>query len=197
MVKARSNKEDTGDSNMELLVQCGQRCQARGRKFELYFNRSAKDKVQLRGLTFQGPEKKQLVSSYSNCIQIDTTHDISRCKMSVIMPVGVVCFFSLMETENRLYDVKGLIFIGLTGAKKLMSDGSKSLVKAAMEFYSTHIQSLKHLLANLSSCCKSLSGEDLSHFRASVNKILCESLTPPSTLVPIIETLLRRYQNQP
>eukprot|EP00924_Labyrinthula_sp_SR-Ha-C_P002785 snap_masked-scaffold_13-processed-gene-6.42-mRNA-1 protein AED:1.00 eAED:1.00 QI:0/0/0/0/1/1/2/0/191 len=41
MVKARPNKEDSGDSNMELVVQCGQRCQARGGKFVLYFNRSA------------------------------------------------------------------------------------------------------------------------------------------------------------
>eukprot|EP00924_Labyrinthula_sp_SR-Ha-C_P003902 snap_masked-scaffold_3-processed-gene-7.30-mRNA-1 protein AED:1.00 eAED:1.00 QI:0/-1/0/0/-1/1/1/0/68 len=68
MMKARSNKEDSGDSNMEVLVQCDQRCQARGGKFELYFNRSALDKAQLRGLTFQEPEQKQLVSIYSDCI---------------------------------------------------------------------------------------------------------------------------------
>eukprot|EP00924_Labyrinthula_sp_SR-Ha-C_P003643 snap_masked-scaffold_3-processed-gene-1.7-mRNA-1 protein AED:1.00 eAED:1.00 QI:0/-1/0/0/-1/1/1/0/204 len=204
MVKARSNKEDSGDSNIEVLVQCGHRCQARGGKFELYFNRSAQDKAQFRGLKFQELEQKQLASIYIDCIQIDTTHDISRYKMLVMMPVGVDCFFrfisfgcSFMETENSLDEVKGLRLISLTGAKVLMSDGSKSLAKTARELHSTHIQSLKHFLASLSSCCKSLSGEDLSHFRASINKILCETFTSPSTLVPFIETLLKCYQNPP
>eukprot|EP00924_Labyrinthula_sp_SR-Ha-C_P014157 snap_masked-scaffold_77-processed-gene-0.47-mRNA-1 protein AED:1.00 eAED:1.00 QI:0/-1/0/0/-1/1/1/0/78 len=52
MLRARSNREDLGDSNMEVFVQCDHRCQARGGKFELYFNISAKDKAQLLGLTY-------------------------------------------------------------------------------------------------------------------------------------------------
>eukprot|EP00924_Labyrinthula_sp_SR-Ha-C_P011065 snap_masked-scaffold_33-processed-gene-3.30-mRNA-1 protein AED:1.00 eAED:1.00 QI:0/-1/0/0/-1/1/1/0/200 len=200
MEKARSNKEDSGDSNMEVLVQCGQRCQSRGGKFELYFNRSAQDKAQLRGLTFQELEQKQLASIYIDCIQIDTTHDISRYKMLVMMPVGVDCFFrsiffgcSFMETENSFDVVRDLRFLDIAGAKVSMHEGSRSLAIAARELHSTHIQCLKHLRASLSSCCKSLSDEDLSHFRASINKILCETFTPPSTLVPFIEILLKRY----
>eukprot|EP00924_Labyrinthula_sp_SR-Ha-C_P011636 snap_masked-scaffold_17-processed-gene-3.30-mRNA-1 protein AED:1.00 eAED:1.00 QI:0/-1/0/0/-1/1/1/0/102 len=97
--------------------------------------------------------------------------------MLAMMPVGVDCFFrsiffgcSFMETENSLDEVKGLRFIGLTGARVLMSDGSRSLAKAARELHSTHIQSLKHLLPSLSSCCKSLSDEDSSHFRENIKK---------------------------
>eukprot|EP00924_Labyrinthula_sp_SR-Ha-C_P004297 snap_masked-scaffold_3-processed-gene-19.51-mRNA-1 protein AED:1.00 eAED:1.00 QI:0/0/0/0/1/1/3/0/273 len=115
MMKARSNRKDSGDSDMEVLVQCGQRCQARGGKFELYFNRSAHGKAQLRGLTFQEPEQKQLASIYSYCIQIDTTHDITRYKMLVMMPVGDDYFFrsiffgcSFIETENSFDVVKSL-----------------------------------------------------------------------------------------
>eukprot|EP00924_Labyrinthula_sp_SR-Ha-C_P004904 snap_masked-scaffold_1-processed-gene-15.39-mRNA-1 protein AED:1.00 eAED:1.00 QI:0/0/0/0/1/1/3/0/166 len=78
MMKARSNKEDSGDNHMKVLVQLGQRCQARDGKFELYFNRSVQDKAQLRGLRFQEKEQKPLGSIYSDCIQIDTAHDISR-----------------------------------------------------------------------------------------------------------------------
>eukprot|EP00924_Labyrinthula_sp_SR-Ha-C_P006618 snap_masked-scaffold_38-processed-gene-2.69-mRNA-1 protein AED:1.00 eAED:1.00 QI:0/0/0/0/1/1/2/0/125 len=115
------------------------------------------------------------------------------------MSVGIDCFFrcSFMKTESSLDIVKGLRILGLASAKVIMGDGSRSLAKAARELHSTHIQCLKHLLANLSSCYKSFSDEDLSRFRASINKILCETFTPPSTLVPFIETLLKGYQNPP
>eukprot|EP00924_Labyrinthula_sp_SR-Ha-C_P015754 snap_masked-scaffold_4-processed-gene-8.28-mRNA-1 protein AED:1.00 eAED:1.00 QI:0/-1/0/0/-1/1/1/0/148 len=141
MLKARSYKEDSGDSNREVLVQCGQPCQARGGNFELYFIKSAQDKAQLRVLTFQEPEQKKLASMYSNFIQIDTTHDISHYKMLAMMEVGVDCFFrsiffgcSFMETENSFDVVKNLRFFGLPAAKVIMSDGYRSLAKLLASF---------------------------------------------------------------
>eukprot|EP00924_Labyrinthula_sp_SR-Ha-C_P016742 snap_masked-scaffold_6-processed-gene-13.18-mRNA-1 protein AED:1.00 eAED:1.00 QI:0/-1/0/0/-1/1/1/0/132 len=132
MLKSKKNREDSRDSNMEVSVQCCQRCQARGGKFELYFNISAQDKAQLLGLTFQELEQKQLASIYIDCIQIDTTHDISRYEMLVMMPVGDDYFFrsiffgcSFMETASSFDVVKGLRFLGLAGAKVIMSDGFK------------------------------------------------------------------------
>eukprot|EP00924_Labyrinthula_sp_SR-Ha-C_P011165 snap_masked-scaffold_81-processed-gene-0.2-mRNA-1 protein AED:1.00 eAED:1.00 QI:0/-1/0/0/-1/1/1/0/180 len=180
MVKARSNRENSRDSNMKALAQYGHRCQAKDGESARYFNRSSYGKVQLRGVTFQEPAQKQPASICSCCIQIDTTQDISRYRILAIMPVDVDCFFrfsffgcSFMETENRMDEVKGLRFIGLTGAKLIMSDGSRSLAITARELHSAHFQSLNHFLASLSSCCRPLSGKDLSHFSASINKILC------------------------
>eukprot|EP00924_Labyrinthula_sp_SR-Ha-C_P004909 snap_masked-scaffold_1-processed-gene-15.38-mRNA-1 protein AED:1.00 eAED:1.00 QI:0/-1/0/0/-1/1/1/0/67 len=67
--------------------------------------------------------------------------------MLVMMAVGVDYFFrsiffgcSFMETENSFDVVKGLRFLALARAKLIMSDGSRSLAKAARELHSTHIQ---------------------------------------------------------
>eukprot|EP00924_Labyrinthula_sp_SR-Ha-C_P011700 snap_masked-scaffold_17-processed-gene-5.22-mRNA-1 protein AED:1.00 eAED:1.00 QI:0/-1/0/0/-1/1/1/0/109 len=101
-----------------------------------------------------------------------------------------------METDNSLDVVRDLRFLDIAGAKVIKSDGSRVLVKAAIELHSTHIRYLKYLPASLSPCCKSLSDEDSSHFRENTKK-LCKTLIPPSTLVPLIETLFKRHQSPP
>eukprot|EP00924_Labyrinthula_sp_SR-Ha-C_P012636 snap_masked-scaffold_10-processed-gene-12.40-mRNA-1 protein AED:1.00 eAED:1.00 QI:0/0/0/0/1/1/2/0/281 len=136
--RAREEGRDSEDNNIQILIKTGKRCLSNGGNFELYYSNDTEGRPRLKGLTFQEQLQVKRKNIYSESIQIDTTHGLSRYIFVVMFPVGVDCFMkavnfgcTLMQTENHEQVIRGLKDLGLEHTEVMMRDGSLALAKAA------------------------------------------------------------------
>eukprot|EP00924_Labyrinthula_sp_SR-Ha-C_P009336 snap_masked-scaffold_2-processed-gene-20.14-mRNA-1 protein AED:1.00 eAED:1.00 QI:0/-1/0/0/-1/1/1/0/254 len=76
--KAREEGRDSEDTNIQILIKTGKICLSNGGNFELYYSNDTEGRPRLKGLTFQEQLEVKLKNIYSESIQIDTTHGLSR-----------------------------------------------------------------------------------------------------------------------
>eukprot|EP00924_Labyrinthula_sp_SR-Ha-C_P011782 snap_masked-scaffold_69-processed-gene-0.14-mRNA-1 protein AED:1.00 eAED:1.00 QI:0/0/0/0/1/1/2/0/657 len=152
-----------------------------GGNFELYYSNDTEGRPRLKGLTFQEQLQVKLKNIYSESIQIDTTHGLSRYIFVAMFPVGVDCFMkavnfgcTLMQTENHEQVIRGLKDLGLEHTEVMMSDGSLALAKAAKLLGAEHVRCVKHFAASFSSGAKGLRGSYVSNFLDRVNQAVRE-----------------------
>eukprot|EP00924_Labyrinthula_sp_SR-Ha-C_P001337 augustus_masked-scaffold_44-processed-gene-0.0-mRNA-1 protein AED:1.00 eAED:1.00 QI:0/0/0/0/1/1/2/0/494 len=136
--KAREEGRDSEDNNIQILIKTVKRCLSNAGNFELYYSNDTEGRPRLKGLTFQEQLQVKLKNVYSESIQIDTTHGLSRYIFVAMFPVGVDCFMktvsfgcTLMQTENHEQVIRGLKDLGLEHTEVMMSDGFLALARVA------------------------------------------------------------------
>eukprot|EP00924_Labyrinthula_sp_SR-Ha-C_P014898 snap_masked-scaffold_9-processed-gene-1.18-mRNA-1 protein AED:1.00 eAED:1.00 QI:0/0/0/0/1/1/2/0/175 len=164
-------------------MKTGQKCLAKGGRFEMYFANEENGRPTLKGLSFQTKLRKEFVDLYPDLVQIDTTHGLSKYIIMSMFPMGVDCFMktvnfgcSLMQTENNVDVTRNPTDFELKKMKVIMSDGALALANSAQDLGAVHVRCVKHLFSSFLFEAKRLHGVDFKTFMNSLNKLVREDL---------------------
>eukprot|EP00924_Labyrinthula_sp_SR-Ha-C_P006342 snap_masked-scaffold_31-processed-gene-3.7-mRNA-1 protein AED:1.00 eAED:1.00 QI:0/-1/0/0/-1/1/1/0/180 len=176
-----------------------QECLQKGGQFSMYFGKSNQGRPTLNELSFQ-PKLKKRVDLYSDALQVDIPHMLSKCLLVSMFPAVVDYFMktinfrcSLMQTENNVDVTRGLTGLELRKMKVIMSDGSLALAKSAQELGLVHALCVKHLSSSFASSAIGVKGTGFKRFMDAPKKLLHEKVVSESRFDEEMDEMIEKF----